>query len=213
MNLARTVFCYTTGLGLRLRGCKYRYVRGAGRWYLSTESHRGPIKEGEHEQFKEGFMASKLTVIPITLREANNFVSSFHRHNGRTTRDGGKFAIGATTGEEMVGVAIVGNPLSATYMDGYTAEVLRTCTSPNAPKGTVSFLYSRCWRIWQAMGGRKLITYTLTTESGASLRGAGWKIVGQVKPHKRWQEKSNRDGKERQWQSIYDQPKLRWEIT
>jgi len=156
-------------------------------------------------------MSKLLTVIPITLREANDFVSSYHRHNGRTARDGGKFAIGATTGEQMVGVAIVGNPLSATYMDGYTAEVLRTCTSPEAPKGTVSFLYSNCWRVWQAMGGRKLITYTLQSETGASLRGAGWRVVGQVKPHNRWVDKNGSDGLEREWQSIYDQPKLRWE--
>lgn len=152
-----------------------------------------------------------LGVIPITLREANDFVSSYHRHSKRTARDGGKFAIGATTGEQMVGVAIVGNPVSATYMDGYTAEVLRTCTSPDAPKGTVSFLYGACWRVWRAMGGQRLITYTLQKESGASLRGAGWKIVGEVAPHNRWAEKSTRDGLEREWQSIYDQPKLRWE--
>lgn len=149
---------------------------------------------------------SKLTVIPISLRESNDFVSSYHRHNGRTSRDGGKFAIGATTGEEMVGVAIVGRPIARLLDDGYTAEVTRTCTSPNAPKGTVSFLYSKCWRICQAMGYRKLITYTLQTESGASLRRAGWKIVGQTKPGG-W----DREGRERRWQSIYDQPKLRWE--
>lgn len=39
--------------------------------------------------------AKTLFVIPISLREANDFVTSFHRHNGRTAWDGGKFAIGA----------------------------------------------------------------------------------------------------------------------
>jgi len=158
-------------------------------------------------------MAKILEVIPITLREANDFVEQFHRHNGRTVRNGGKFAIGATTGTELVGVAIVGNPLSATYMDGYTAEVLRNCTSPRAPKGTVSFLYAACWRVWRTMGGRRMITYTLSSESGASLRGAGWKVVGEVKPHNKWLEKTQRDGIERQWQPIYGQLKLRWEKT
>jgi hypothetical protein len=146
----------------------------------------------------------KLQLIPITLREANDFVEQFHRHNGRTARDGGKFAIGATTGEELVGIAIVGNPLSATYMDGYTAEVLRVCVRPDSPENTNS---------WQAMGGNKLITYTLASESGSSLRGAGWKIVGQVNPHNMWAAKSKRDGKERQWQPIYGQMKFRWEKT
>ena len=149
-----------------------------------------------------------LSVIPITLREANDFVASYHRHNGRTARNGGKFAIGATTGKQMVGVAIVGRPLARMLDDGYTAEVTRACTSPDAPKGTVSFLYSACWRIWQAMGGLKLVSYTLTTESGASLRGAGWKCIGQVKGHKNgW----SSAGRERDWQPIYGQMKLRWE--
>ena len=75
-----------------------------------------------------------LSVIPITLREANDFVASYHRHNGRTARNGGKFAIGATTGEQMVGVAIVGRPLARMLDDGYTAEVKRDCTSTDDPR-------------------------------------------------------------------------------
>jgi hypothetical protein len=62
---------------------------------------------------------SKLVIVPCTLREANDFVVNFHRHNGRTARNGGKFAIGATFGDQLVGVAIVGNPISATFMDGF----------------------------------------------------------------------------------------------
>jgi hypothetical protein len=163
--------------------------------------------EGKGEEMKE----IKLQVIPITLREANDFVEQFHRHNGRTTRDGGKFAIGAVFDGELIGVAIVGNPLSATFMDGLTAEVLRVCTRPEAPQNTNSFLYGRCWRIWQAMGGEKIVTYTLQTESGSSLKGAGWKIVGQVKPHDNWERKSKQDGLSRQWQPIYGQMKFRWQ--
>ncbi len=154
---------------------------------------------------------SEFHAIPITLREANDFVTAFHRHSRRTARDGGKWAIGASTGDSLIGIAIVGNPLSATYMDGYTAEVTRLCVSPDAPRNAPSFLYGRCWRIWRAMGGLRLITYTLASESGASLRGAGWRIVGQVDPHNRWAQKSKQDGKERQWQPIYGQLKLRWE--
>jgi hypothetical protein len=66
----------------------------------------------------------RLAIVPVTLRTANDFVAEFHRHNGRTARNGGKYAIGVSDGTELLGVAIVGNPLSATYMDGLTAEVL-----------------------------------------------------------------------------------------
>lgn len=152
-----------------------------------------------------------LEVRPITLSRANDFVAAYHRHSGRTVRNGGKFAISAVAGEAIVGVAIVGNPVSATLMDGVTAEVLRCCVAPDAPRNTCSYLYGRCWRIWQMMGGQRLITYTLATESGASLRGAGWRIVGNVSPHRRWANKQAADGIDRIDQAIYGQAKFRWE--
>ena len=155
----------------------------------------------------------KLIPIPMTLKEANDFVEQFHRHNGRTSRNGGKYAIGVSNGDGLVGVAIVGWPLSATYMDGFTAEVLRVCVLPDAPVGANSFLYAACWRAWRAMGGTRLITYTLVSESGASLKGAGWKILHMTKNgHDDWSAKSKKDGKERQWQPIYGQKKFCWGI-
>lgn len=155
----------------------------------------------------------KLTIVPITLREANEFVVNFHRHNGRTARNGGKFAIGATLGTQLVGVAIVGNPISASFMGSFTAEVLRACVLLHAPGdyNINSFLYGACWRVWRAMGGRKLITYTLQDESGASLRGAGWKIVAEVQPTKEGWNKN--DHLTRQWQPVQGQLKFRWEIA
>jgi hypothetical protein len=150
-----------------------------------------------------------MKVIPMSLREANDFVEQFHRHNGRTARDGGKFAIGVSTGEALVGVAIVGRPVARLLNDSFTAEVLRVCLGPSAPRNANSFLYARCWRIWQAMGGERLVTYTLQTETGASLRGAGWKVVAEVKPSSGW----DRQGRTRDWQPIYGQQKFRWEAA
>lgn len=155
-----------------------------------------------------GSSALKLKPIPLTLREANDFVSSYHRHSQRTARDGGKFAIGVTDGACMWGVAIVGRPLARLLNDGWTAEVLRTCVAPGAPLGSCSFLYGRCWRIWQQMGGLRMVTYTLAAESGSSLRGAGWRMAGECKPSTGW----NREHRQRSWQPIYGQLKLRWEV-
>ncbi|TVM01732.1 MAG: hypothetical protein CV087_10465, partial [Candidatus Brocadia sp. WS118] len=85
-------------------------------------------RKGLIDRQKQGVQVDALVIrlgaVPISLNEANNFVEAFHRHNGRTARNGGKFAIGAVLGDDLVGVAIVGNPLSATLMDGFTAEVL-----------------------------------------------------------------------------------------
>ena len=149
----------------------------------------------------------RLEVVPITLREANNFVENFHRHNKPS--QGGKFAIGASYDDCLVGVAIVGNPVARGMMDGFTAEIVRVCVQDDAPKNACSFLYGRCWRIWQQMGGTRMITYTLQSETGSSLKGAGWKLVGEVKPKtKGWM---NRPG--RKWQPIYGQLKFRWETN
>ena len=145
-----------------------------------------------------------LEIIPMTISEANEFVDNFHRHNKPT--QGGRFAIGASVEEGLVWVPIVGRPVVRMLDDGRTAEVTRVCVVDHAPKNTCSFLYGRCWRIWQQMGGKRMVTYTLQEEAGSSLRGAGWKIVGETKPGG-W----DRQNRKRDWQPIYGQLKFRWE--
>lgn len=136
-------------------------------------------------------------------------MQNFHRHNGRTQRDGGKFAIGLERDGLLTAVAIVGNPISATFMDGYTAEVTRLCCLD--AKDAASMLYSACWRAWRAMGGKKLVTYTLKTEPGGSLKASGWTIVGETTPVKDgWRKK---DHIKREWQPVMGQRKFRWEIS
>jgi hypothetical protein len=144
---------------------------------------------------------------PITLQEANEFVANFHRHNKPTV--GGRFSIGLEQDGELVGVAIVGRPIARQLEHHFTAEVLRTCTNDKAEKGAVSKLYAACWRAWKAMGGTRLITYTLNSESGASLRGAGWKVIAEVRGADTW----SRSSRPREWQPITGQQKLRWEIA
>jgi hypothetical protein len=118
-----------------------------------------------------------LELQPITLAEANQFVSEHHRHHGPTV--GHKFSIAVNDGAKVVGVAIVGRPVSRHFDDGYTAEVNRCCTlgDKNAP----SMLYAACWRACRAMGYKRLITYTLASESGGSLTASGWAVVGQTR--------------------------------
>jgi hypothetical protein len=153
---------------------------------------------------------NKLRIVPCSLAKANDFVEAYHRHSLRTSRDGGKFAIAAAVGTEVMAVAIVGNPLSATLMDGFTAEVLRSCSRPEAPRNCNSLLYGACRRIWFEMGGSRIVTYTLTEETGASLRGAGWTLAATVKGHnpKTW---GKNDHLERTEQALIARGKRRWE--
>ena len=150
-----------------------------------------------------------MIVVPMNLRESNEFVENFHRHNKPV--QGAKFSIGASDGENLLGVAIVGRPVARTEDDGFTVEVTRVCVLDDSPKNTCSFLYGRCWRIWQQMGGKRMITYTLQSESGSSLRGAGWKILGEVGVTKRGAGWQNRPG--RTWQPVYGQLKFRWGVS
>ena len=153
---------------------------------------------------------AKLHHTRIELADANAFVAEHHRHHKPVV--GHRFSIGAVLGDQLVGVAIVGNPLSASFMDGWTAEVLRVCTIEAAPKGACSMLYQACWRAWRAMGGQRLITYTLETESGASLRGAGWRVVGQTKPVKDgWRKNDHLNGK-RTHSPVMLEVKRRWQM-
>lgn len=149
----------------------------------------------------------KLRAVPVDLSEANDFVASFHRHNKPVT--GHRFSIGASDGVRLWGVCIVGRPVSrGIQAQGYTAEVLRCCVEEGAPLGCCSFLYAAAWRAWRAMGGERLITYTLVTEGGASLRGAGWRVVAERAPRepKQWQSRAGRA-----WQPVVGQAKLVWE--
>ena len=157
-------------------------------------------------------MAKCINIKPVSIKNANEFIKTYHRHHRPTSRNSGRWALAAYDNEnELIGVAIASNPVSATYMDGITLEVTRLCVKENAQKGTASFLLSKCCRIRKEMGGSRIITYTLESESGSSLKGAGWNLVGHVKPHNRWIEKSKYDGKARDKLEIYQLSKYRWE--
>ncbi len=113
----------------------------------------------------------------MTLREANRFVERNHRHHGAVR--GHKFSIGCAVGGDVIGVVIVGRPLSRILDNGWTAEVLRCCT--DGTRNACSTLYAAAWRAARAMGYRRMVTYTLPEEGGASLRGAGWKVTAETK--------------------------------
>lgn len=142
-----------------------------------------------------------LALTPISLREANAFVERNHRHHKGVT--GHKFSIGCTRDGELVGVAIMGRPVSRYLDDGLTLEVNRLCTT--GAENACSMLYGAAARAARAMGYRKIITYTLDTEPGTSLRAAGWQCAGPA-DGERW------TGKRRPAADLYPpQKKLRYE--
>ncbi|TNM37411.1 hypothetical protein FHP29_16395 [Nocardioides albidus] len=120
----------------------------------------------------------RLRVVPVSLATANEFVRANHRHHQAVV--GHKFSIGVTDDDgELRGVAIVGRPVARGRDDGLTLEVTRVATDGVA--NGCSMLYAAAWRAVRAMGYERLGTYTLESESGASLRAAGWKVIHQVR--------------------------------
>lgn len=118
-----------------------------------------------------------LEIVPINFAEANAFVKLHHRHHGKVA--GHKFSIGLSDGEKIVGVAIVGRPVSRNLDDGWTLEVTRLCT--DGSKNACSMLYAAACRAARAMGYKKVITYILDTEKGTTLKAAGWRLLGCVR--------------------------------
>lgn len=117
-----------------------------------------------------------LVLVPCSLEEANAFVAEHHRHNA--PMPGAKFTVAAAHSGKVVGVAIVGRPVARLLDDGWTLEVNRVCT--DGTRNCNSFLYGAVRRAAWALGYKKLITYTLPEEGGASLRAAGWRLVGET---------------------------------
>ncbi len=72
---------------------------------------------------------------------------------------------------------MVGRPVARMSDDGWTLEVNRVCT--DGARNACSMLYGAAWRAAKALGYRRLVTYTLPEEGGASLRAAGWKLLGE----------------------------------
>ena len=111
-----------------------------------------------------------MNLAPCSIKDAQKFVGQHHRHN--LPPRGGLFAAKVVEDDETIGVMIVGRPVARSLNDGYTAEVTRVCTTgaPNAP----SMLYGAARRAAKALGYKRLFTYTLASETGASLKASGW---------------------------------------
>ena len=140
-----------------------------------------------------------MTVQPITFKQACEFINQHHRHHRATV--GCKFCIGLVDGEKLVGVSVCGRPVSRYLDDGLTCEINRLCT--DGTKNACSMLYGASCRVAKAMGYKKVITYILESENGASLKASNFVCEGAA-GGKHWTGKRNRG------QNIPNEMKTRW---
>lgn len=128
---------------------------------------------------------NNLQLCPISFVEACEFVKQYHRHHKPPT--GHKYSIAASIDGKIVGVVMVGRPVGRFDDNGWTLEVNRLCT--DGTKNACSFLYRAAWRVAKNLGYKKLITFILDTENGASLKASGFKEIGKA-GGKSWSVKS-----------------------
>lgn len=135
------------------------------------------------EQGKPEVKVSDVRLVPVSFTDACGFIKTWHRHHDAPV--GHKFSIGAADQDDkLVGVIMVGRPVARHLDDRMTLEVNRSCTdgTPNVN----SMLYAAAWRAVKALGYRRLITYTQASESGSSLRAAGWVVVAELPARSGW---------------------------
>lgn len=142
-----------------------------------------------------------LSLVPLKQADAKDFVREHHRHHKPPA--GSVINVGVRDREgELRGVAMAGRPIARNLDDGLTLEVTRCCT--DGATNACSMLYGAVRRAAKALGYKRLLTYTLESEPGTSLRAAGWvaeaKTDGGV-----WSRPSRRRADDHP-----TEPKIRW---
>lgn len=140
-----------------------------------------------------------MEIRPITFKVASDFINNNHRHHKATI--GCKFCIGLYDKEKLIGCAVCGRPVSRYLDDGMTCEINRVCT--DGAKNACSMLYGACCRVGKAMGYKKIITYTLESELGTSLKASNFKNEG-VAGGRVWTGSRKRDN------GVPKERKIRW---
>jgi len=129
-----------------------------------------------------------LAIVGLCLSEAYDFAwprnaEAVHKHHKRP--QGGLFACGIAADGVLVGVAIAARP-NARCSDGTgkigprelwitRVAVQRDPPIPNA----CSMLYGAMRKAGAALGYSPVVTYTLASEPGTSMRAAGFRSVGE----------------------------------
>ncbi|WP_410055101.1 XF1762 family protein [Microvirga sp. Mcv34] len=110
---------------------------------------------------------------------ANAVVRQLHRHSAEIGVSVRQILIRDRNSQEILGVGILGRPVSQILDDGLTLEVSRTATdgTPHACSAILGALAREAQSIrLRGHTAYRLTTYTRISETGASLRAAGWRL-------------------------------------
>jgi len=114
-------------------------------------------------------LGGSMRVVQVPIRVARDGVARLHRHHRPPL--GGKVAYAVDVDGQLTSFAIVGRPVSRVLQARGYMEVTRVAT--DGTRNACSALYGAAAR-WARKAGHSIVTYTLASEPGTSLRAAGW---------------------------------------
>lgn len=129
-----------------------------------------------------------MNIVPITLKEAKEFIKQHHRHNKPPI--GWKFGVGLEHDDCLIGVATAGRPISRILDNKSTLEINRTCT--DGSKNANSKLYGAIIKCAKSMGYKRVITYTQCGETGSSLKAVNMRQVKTLPARGSWSDSSKK---------------------
>jgi hypothetical protein len=150
--------------------------------------------------------ASRLRLVPLSLKDANEHVTAWHRHNKAVVQC--IYRVGVADEDGVLrAVAIVERPKARGNADGDTVEITRLAS--DGTRNACSMLYGACARAAFALGYRRVITYIQGDEPGSSVKAAGFRIVAERPARKGWSAPSRpRDNST--YRSV---PRQLWEVV
>lgn len=121
-----------------------------------------------------------LYLIPVTLRQANDFVAEHHKNFRPISQD--RFSIGCAADGKLVGVIVVGRPRNPELNDGQTLTVLHICATGG--RMACGMLYGAAARAAKALGYWRITAFLPVNRSSSALRAAGWRCMGPMENKK-----------------------------
>jgi hypothetical protein len=189
--------------------------KGFARWYerqTGLKARRSYVSDSEFCLRLD--FGLQLDTIP--QKEAKAFVREHHRHCPPPA--GWRWGHAVYNGHTLVAVAMVGRPVARALDKDKVVEVNRLCVDPSLDTELVwnacSMLYGAAAREAKKRGFETIITYTLETESGGTLKASGWTPTTKTKggswdtPARRRTDKTSTCRKQR-WERTFRQRRHR----
>lgn len=119
----------------------------------------------------------------IEFSAACDFVNKYHTHNKATV--GHIYSLGLWKNSSLIGVAVCGRPTGRHLDNGETIEIYRNCVKRGNPNAC-SMLYGASVRMAKKKNFKRVVTFTLMSETGSSVKAANFILEAENVGGKNW---------------------------